>query len=102
MPTVTHYVNTATGGPRRNIVPFLKTPAHAALLASVLQESDNEALLGVAEQIRDATQFAVPEFDEPLRRAARGAEGILGLRRTILTSVPTPNSPSLTLRTSLF
>jgi hypothetical protein len=84
---------------RRNVVPLLRTPAHAPLLAAVLRESGTEVLLAVAEQIRDATQFAVPEFDEPLRRAARGAEGIQGLRRTILTSEPTPNSDRFLLAT---
>jgi hypothetical protein len=84
---------------RRNVVPFLRIPAHAALLAAVLQESDNEVVLSVAEQIRDTTQFAVAEFDEPLRRAARGTEGIQGLRRTILASEPNPNSDRFLLAT---
>ncbi|MGH9498158.1 MAG: hypothetical protein ACRD3L_03370 [Terriglobales bacterium] len=84
---------------RRNVVPFLRIPAHAALLAAVLQGSDNEVLLSVTEQIRDTTQFAIAEFDEPLRRAARGTEGIQGLRRTILASEPNQNSDRFLLAT---
>src|SRR6185312_9442904 len=84
---------------RRNIVSLLRTPAHAALLAAMLRENDNEVLFSVTEQIRDATQFSIAEFDEPLRRAARGTEGIVGLRRTILASEPSPNADRFLLAT---
>jgi len=84
---------------RRNVVPLLRIPAHAALLAAMLREIENEVLFSVVEQIRDATQFTVVEFDEPLRRAARGTEGMLGLRRAILKSEPSPASDRFLLAT---
>ena len=84
---------------RRNVVPLLKVPAHAVLLAALLRESDNEVLFSVVEQIRDTTHFTIVEFDEPLRRAARGTEGILGLRRKILGSDPNPDSDRFLLAT---
>jgi hypothetical protein len=65
----------------------------------VLRQTDNEVLFSVTEQVRDATHFSIAEFDEPLRRAARGTEGILGLRRTILASEPDPNSDRFLLAT---
>jgi GTPase-associated protein 1, N-terminal domain type 1 len=77
---------------RRNVVPFLRIPSHAVLLRAVLRETDNGVLFSVAEKIRDTTQFAIAEFDEPLRSAARGTEGIQGLRRTILAGEPNTNS----------
>jgi hypothetical protein len=77
---------------RRNVVPFLRIPAHAVLLSALLRDTDNEVLFSVAQRIRDTTQFATAEFDEPLRRAARGTEGIQGLRRTILAGEPNTNS----------
>jgi len=84
---------------RRNVVPLLKIPAHTALLAALLRESDNEALFSIVEQIREATHFTIAEFDEPLRRAARGTEGILGLRREILLSDPNSDSDRFLLAT---
>jgi hypothetical protein len=84
---------------RRNVVPLLKVPAHAPLLAAIVREIDNEVLMSVVEQIRDATQFTIAEFDEPLRRAARGTEGMLGLRRTILASQPNSDSDRFLLAT---
>ena len=77
---------------RRNVVPLLRIPAHAPLLSAVLRDSDNEVLFSVVEQIRDTTEFTIAEFDEPLRRAARGTVGIFGLRRAILASDPNPDS----------
>jgi hypothetical protein len=70
---------------RRNIVPLLKIPAHASLLSALLQDQNNDVLFSVIEQIRNATKFAIAEFDEPLWRAARGTEGLLGVRRAILS-----------------
>jgi hypothetical protein len=84
---------------RRNVVPLLRIPAHAPLLAAVLRDSENEVLISVVDQIRDTTQFKIAEFDEPLRRAARGTEGIVGLRRAILASNPNPDSDRFLLAT---
>jgi hypothetical protein len=84
---------------RRNVVPLLRIPAHAPLLSAVLRDSDNEVLFSVVEQIRDTTQFTIAEFDEPLSRAARGTEGIFGLRRAILASNPNPDSDRFLLAT---
>jgi hypothetical protein len=84
---------------RRNVVPLLKIPAHAPLVAAIVREIDNDAVLSVVEQIRDTTQFTVAEFDEPLRRATRGTEGMLGLRRTILESQPNSDSDRFLLAT---
>jgi hypothetical protein len=84
---------------RRNVVPLLRIPAHAPLLAAVLRDSENEVLFSVVDQIRDTTQFKIAEFDEPLCRAARGTEGILGLRRAILASNPNPDSDRFLLAT---
>lgn len=84
---------------RRNVVPLLRIPAHAPLLSAVLRDSDNEVLFSVVEQIRDTTQFTIAEFDEPLRRAARGTVGIFGLRRAILASDPNPDSDRFLLAT---
>ena len=69
------------------------------LLSAVLRDSDNEVLFSVVEQIRDTTQFTIAEFDEPLRRAARGTVGIFGLRRAILASDPNPDSDRFLLAT---
>jgi hypothetical protein len=84
---------------RRNVVPLMNIPAHAPLLVAMLRETDNEALLSVVEQIRDSTRFMVAEFDEPLRHAARGTEGMLGLRRAILSIDPTPSADRFLLAT---
>ena len=84
---------------RRNVVPLLRTPAHASLLGALLRDSDNEVLISVAEQIRDNTHFAVADFDEPLRHAARGAEGISGLRKVILAGDPNQESDRFLLAT---
>ncbi|WP_263359912.1 hypothetical protein [Acidicapsa ligni] len=84
---------------RRNVVPLLSIPAHAPLLVATLREIDNKVLFSVVDQIRDSTQFAVAEFDEPLRRAARGTEGMIGLRRAILASEPSPASDRFLLAT---
>jgi hypothetical protein len=84
---------------RRNVVQLLRVPAHAPLLSAVLRDSDNEVLFSVVEQIRDTTQFTIAEFDEPLRRAARGTEGILGLRQAILASNPNTDSDRFLLAT---
>jgi hypothetical protein len=84
---------------RRNVVPLLRIPAHAPLLSAVLRDNDNEVLFSVVEQIHSTTRFTVAEFDEPLRRAARGTEGILGLRQAILASNPNPDSDRFLLAT---
>jgi hypothetical protein len=84
---------------RRNIVPLLRRPDHATLLSAILHEIDNASLLSIVDQIRDATRFEIAEFDEPLRRAARGTEGMLGLRRAILAEAASPGSDRFLLAT---
>jgi GTPase-associated protein 1, N-terminal domain type 1 len=86
---------------RQNIIPLLRIPAHATLLDALLQESDNDALFSVAERIRETTQFSIAAFDDPLRRAARGMEGMLGLRRVILGGEANANSDRFLLATIL-
>ena len=84
---------------RRNIVPLLRTPDHAVLLSALLQEIDNPSLFAIVEQLREVTGFEISEFDEPLRRATRGTEGMLGLRRVILAGEFSPASNRFLLAT---
>lgn len=84
---------------RRNIVPLLRKPDHAVLLSALLEELDNPSLFAVVDQIREATGFYTAEFDEPLRRATRGTEGMLGLRRAILAGESSPSANRFLLAT---
>lgn len=84
---------------RRNVVPLLSKPDHAVLLSAILQEIDNRSLFTIVDQIRESTRFEIADFDEPLRRATRGREGMLGLRRAILAAEFSPASDRFLLAT---
>jgi GTPase-associated protein 1, N-terminal domain type 1 len=84
---------------RRFIVSKLDHPAQASLLGPLLLGADTLTLVSVVHHIWATTRFGIEAFDQPLYRAARGEQGMAGLRAAILAPDETDSSNRFLLST---
>lgn len=87
------------GRARRRIVPLLASPVHAEILRLCVRDISTTRLITVVNTIWSRTKFSVPEFDAPLRDAAKGERGQAALRETILDKPNTPEADRFLLKT---
>lgn len=76
---------------RRNLLPVLDAPQHAALLAPLLDNASPNELAPIIKTIAKATDFEIEEFDRPIVGTARTELAIEKLREAILA---VPESPA--------
>lgn len=77
---------------RRNILPVLNNAAQVSLLDAVLADVSPKSLATAVAKVWEKTRFSVAAFDDAFWRAARGEEGILALRESILAVADTEES----------